>query len=94
MKKVIIACGSGVATSTLIASKVGEVLEKHGIQARVVQCSVNEVDGHVDGADLVVTSVGRLEVKGDVPIVLGLSYLTGMGTEATDAEIARILLEK
>ena len=90
--KIIVACGSGVATSTLIASKVEDILKKNNLKAQVIQCSLNEVDGYLKGATLVVTSMGRLKVK-DVPVVLALPYITGVGAEATDAEIERILLE-
>ena len=31
MKTIIIACGSGVATSTIISTKVKELLEKKGV---------------------------------------------------------------
>ena len=89
--KIIIACGSGVATSTLIASKVEDILKKHDIKAQVIQCSLNEVDGNLKNADLVVTSMGRLKVK-DVPVVLALNYITGIDAEKTDAEIEKILL--
>ena len=90
--KIIIACGSGVATSTMIASKVEDLLKKLGLKAQVIQCSLTEVEGYLDGATLVVTAMGRLEVKSDVPVVVALPYITGMGAEATDAEIERILL--
>ena len=93
--KIIIACGSGVATSTLIASKVEDLLKKNGLKAQVIQCSLTEVDGYLDGADLVVTAMGRLKVsRDDVPVVVALNYITGMGAEETDAEIERILLAK
>ena len=91
--KIIIACGSGVATSTLIASKVEDLLKKHNIKAQVIQCSLNEVDGLLKDATLVVTSMGKLTVKGDVQVIVALNYITGVGAEATDAEIERILLE-
>ena len=90
--KIIIACGSGVATSTMIASKVEDLLKKLGLKAQVIQCSLTEVEGYLDGATLVVTAMGRLEVKSDIPVVVALPYITGMGAEATDAEIERILL--
>ena len=90
--KIIIACGSGVATSTLIASKVEDILKKHDLKAQVIQCSLNEVEGNLKNATLVVTSMGRLTVE-DVPVVLALNYITGVGAEETDAAIEHILLE-
>ena len=92
--KIVIACGSGVATSTLIASKVEDIVKKLDIKAQIIQCSLNEVDGLLKDATLIVTSMGKLKVAADVPIVVALNYITGLGAEETDAEIERILLEK
>jgi len=89
--KILVACGSGVATSTLIAAKVEELLKKNKLKAQVVQCSLNEVEGNLKDADLVVTAMGRLKVK-DVPLIVALPYITGVGTEVTDAAIEKILL--
>ena len=91
--KIVIACGSGVATSTLFASKVEDILKRNNLKAQVIQCSLNEVDGFLKGATLVVTSMAKLKIKEDIPMVVALPYLTGVGAEATDAEIERILLE-
>ncbi|MDR0447981.1 MAG: PTS sugar transporter subunit IIB [Treponema sp.] len=91
--KIIIACGSGVATSTLIASKVEDIVKKNKLKAQIIQCSLNEVDGLAKDATLVVTSMGKLVLKCDVPLVVALPYITGVGAEACDAEIERILLE-
>jgi PTS system galactitol-specific IIB component len=91
--KIIVACGSGVATSTLIASKVEDILKKHDLKAQVIQCSLNEVDGYLKNATLVVTSMGKLKVNSDVPVIVALNYITGIGAEETDAAIEHILLE-
>ena len=91
--KIIVACGSGVATSTLIASKVDDILKKNNLKAQVIQCSLNEVDGLLKDATLIVTSMGRLKVEGNVPIVVALPYITGVGAEETDKAIERILLD-
>lgn len=90
--KIIIACGSGVATSTMIAAKVEDLLKKNDIKAQVIQCSLNEVNGHLKGATVIVTAMGRLEVNSDVPVVVALPYITGLNAEVTDAEIEKILL--
>jgi len=89
--KIIIACGSGVATSTMIASKVENLLKKNKIQAQVVQVSLNEVQGHLKDATMIVTAMGRMEVNSDVPVVVALPYITGIGTEVIDAQIEKIL---
>ena len=89
--KIVIACGSGVATSTMIAAKVDDLLERLNVKAQVVQISLNEVESHLNGATMIVTAMGRLEVDSDVPVVVALPYITGLGGETTDAEIEAII---
>lgn len=91
--KIVIACGSGVATSTVIAERVSELVKNNGFQARIVQCSMNEVDTQAQDATLIVTSLGKLKVSANVPIVVAFSYITGLGGEATDEKILEILRE-
>ena len=40
MKKVIVACGTGIATSTVVCVKIKEALAKANVQAEIVQCKV------------------------------------------------------
>lgn len=55
MKTIIIACGSGVATSTIISRKVKELLEKNHIQCNIIQTSIHTLDTYLNQADLVVS---------------------------------------
>ena len=89
--KIVIACGSGVATSTVIAERVQRVVKEAGFNAQIVQCGVNGVEAEAKDATLVVTSLGKLKVEADVPVVVAFSYITGMGGDATDAKIVEIL---
>ena len=43
MKKVVIACGAGLATSSMVKSKVEDILKKNGIQFKTIQCTLTEV---------------------------------------------------
>lgn len=90
MKTVIIACGAGVATSTIITHGVKNLLEENHIKHRLIQCSLNEVRSHVSEADLIVSS---MPLSGDygIPKVVGISFLTGMNQEKTKAEILSYL---
>lgn len=88
-KRVLVACGTGIATSTVVTLKIQEALKAHNIDADVIQCKVSEVPMKVDGADLVVTTT---EYKNDkVPVIRGLSFLTGIGMEKDLEKIVEIL---
>lgn len=89
--KIVIACGSGVATSTVIAERVAGLVKANGFKAQIVQCSMNEVESQAKDAALVVTSLGRLRISADVPLIVAFSYITGLGGDETDAKIVDIL---
>lgn len=87
MKRILFACGNGIVTSTMVAHKVTDYLEDHGVEVKYEQCKVQEVKAIADDFDLVVTS-GKFE-QGEVktPIIMAISLLTGIGEDATLQEI-------
>ena len=42
MKKIVVACGSGVATSTAVNSKIKDLLDSNGLAGtyHIVQCDI------------------------------------------------------
>ena len=78
-KKVLVACGTGIATSTVVTIKIQEALAKNNIDADVIQCKVSELALRANEADLVVTTTEYSNPK--VPVIRGLSFLTGIGME-------------
>lgn len=90
MKRIIIACGSGIATSTIISSRVTELLDKHGIQYTLVQCSLQEIDSYVSDSDLIITSMD-LQKTFPIPKITAISFLTSIGAEKTEEEILQAL---
>ncbi|WP_251554628.1 PTS sugar transporter subunit IIB [Neobacillus muris] len=86
MKTIIIACGAGVATSTIIVDRVNTLLRENNIQAKIIQCMIGDIDGHADSADVIVTSM-KLDKKYNAPVIMGLSFITGIGKEETEKEL-------
>ena len=90
MKTIIIACGSGIATSTLLADSVIEFCESNGISVRVIQCSISEIDSYEMMGDLIVSSTS-LSRSYSIPAVNGIGFITGMGLEEAQEEILKYL---
>jgi PTS system galactitol-specific IIB component len=90
LKTIIIACGAGVATSTIIVDRVDKILQEHNIKAKIIQCMLGDIDGHVSNADVIVTSM-KLEKKYNIPVVTGISFITGIGREETEKELLNYL---
>ena len=90
MQKIIISCGSGIATSTMAAVAVKGILESLNKDMAIIKCSVQEIQSHIDGAILIV-STAQVPFKTDIPVVSGVPFLTGVGKDKTIEEIKNIL---
>jgi len=92
MKKILVACGTGIATSTMAAKKLEAALEARGLgkEVSINQCKVAELPFKANEYDLiVVTSRVAQDIK--VPVVQGLPFLTGVGMDKTVDEIVEKL---
>lgn len=90
MKKIIVACGGAVATSTVAADAIRELCKENSIKAEVMQMRIIEIESNLDGVDLVVTTM-RIKPTFSVPYVNGMAFLTGINREATEQKILDIL---
>ncbi|MGY4690719.1 PTS sugar transporter subunit IIB [Salibacterium sp. K-3] len=85
-KRVLVACGTGIATSTVVNDAIETMCKNNDIEAEVIQCKISEISGYEDSADLLVTTT---VTKKDYPfpVINARSFLTGIGTEETEQEI-------
>lgn len=90
MKKIIVACGGAVATSTVVADALRDLCQANNIPAEVSQVRLIELNDKVDSADLVVTTM-RINPNFDTPYINGISFLTGIGKEKVEMDILNIL---
>ncbi|MBF7025336.1 PTS galactitol transporter subunit IIB [Staphylococcus kloosii] len=90
MKKVLVACGGAVATSTVAANKIKSLLKDNNIDASVEQCRVNELSSKANNVDLIVTTA-KVDRQYDVPVIHGIAYISGVGIDKTNEEILDVL---
>ncbi|MEO1772178.1 PTS sugar transporter subunit IIB [Candidatus Enterococcus ferrettii] len=81
MKRVIVACGSGVATSQTVASKVSRLLKDRGVDAYVEAVDLKSVDRYMDSSVAYIT-ITKTTKEYPIPVIDGIAFLTGMGQEA------------
>lgn len=91
MKKVLVACGNGIATSTVVAQKIRELCQDNNVDVDVTQCKLLEVESKADGYDLLVTTGMFRGGEVNVPVIGAISLLTGFGEEETLQEILTAL---
>lgn len=90
-KTVIVSCGTAIATSTVAAKAIEEACKAEGIAVITKQCKAAEIPVLLEqGADLIVTT-SQMRFDPGIPVVKGLAFLTGIGTEAIVKEILDIL---
>ncbi|EOH90958.1 PTS sugar transporter subunit IIB [Enterococcus pallens] len=89
MKRVIVACGTGMATSSMIAEKVRKVLDDNEVEYTLSQAQLSELDMYKE-ADLFVTAM-RVEEDYGVPMVVGTPFLVGIGEAEAAEKIIDIL---
>ncbi|EHI61814.1 MAG: PTS sugar transporter subunit IIB [Hungatella hathewayi] len=91
MKRLLVACGNGIATSTVVATKIREKCEENGVPVMVNQCKLMEVDSKADDYDLLVTTGKFTGGTVNIPVITAISLLTGIGEEATLNQIVEEL---
>ncbi|EOC0590997.1 PTS galactitol transporter subunit IIB [Cronobacter turicensis] len=91
-RKIIVACGGAVATSTMAAEEIKELCEAHHIKVDLVQCRVNEIETYMDGAALICTTAKVERTFGDIPVVHGMPFVSGVGIEALQQKILTVLM--
>lgn len=92
MKRILVACGTGIATSTMAAKKLEAALEARGLgkEVQIKQCTVAELPTKSPDFDLVIVTA-RVAQDIKVPVVQGLPFLTGVGIDKTVDEVVEKL---
>lgn len=85
-KNVIVACGGAVATSTVAADRIRQLLKDNGIDADVSQAQISGLDAVADQADLIVTTA-RVKKQYSAPVIHGIAFISGINLEKTEQQI-------
>ncbi|SER99171.1 PTS system, galactitol-specific IIB component [Propionibacterium cyclohexanicum] len=94
--KVLVACGAGIATSTVVMQKLEDLFKQNNIRVSLIQIKISEAAGRQQDADMLV-STSLLPTAYRIPAVVAMGYLTGLGKDKLDAKIidtAREILDK
>jgi PTS system galactitol-specific IIB component len=91
-KRILVACGTAIATSTVVARAIEEALSDRGIQVTTRQCKATEVPSLAQGMDLIVTTT-PIPANLGVPVIHTLAFLTGIGKEAVIEQIVKALTQ-
>lgn len=79
--RILVACGSGIATSTHVATVLKERLAERGHEVSTTQCRIQDLRSYLAGIDVIVVT-SALESDLGIPVINGVPFLTGIGAGA------------
>ncbi|CAM3568465.1 PTS galactitol transporter subunit IIB [Rouxiella silvae] len=91
MIHILVACGSGVATSTLAADEVKSVCEEYGItRYKIKKCSMSELISEIGDADIVLTT-NNYKGEIDKPYMNIMGFVTGINEDVLRKKLGVVL---
>ena len=89
---VLVACGSGVATSTVAQEAVKKICKEAGIPVKIVKSTMTEIPSKQDDVDviMVTTNYRRPVTK---PLIKVFGLISGIGEDEIKEEIINTLRE-
>lgn len=92
MKRILLACASGIATSTAVNHKLSCILDENGYKGKykVTQCKVQEV-AELSGSHDFCVATTNVEDEANCPVILGVALLTGRGQEAVVEQVLKLM---
>ena len=75
--KILVACGAGIATSTVVTDRVERLIKKHQIDAEVKQIKIAEAASQQHQADLIVSTT-ILPTTYQIPAIIATAYISGI----------------
>lgn len=92
-KKILVCCGTGIATSVQVANKLQRLLKERGINATMKECKAVEVPAQVSAfkPDAIVSTTVVKSPSPETKVYRGVAFLTGVGADKLADEIAEDL---
>jgi len=92
-KKILVICGTGIATSTVVVTKIREYLARQpGVPPVTFQ--QGKVMDIIRGSDAdVIVATTQVPASIKVPVVNAVPLLTGVGTQAVYDQLVKALTE-
>lgn len=92
MKKVIVACGGAVATSTMAAEEIKELCEDNNVDIEIVQCRVNEIDTYISDDVIFICTTAKVDrTFGELPLFHGMPFISGVGAEKLKEDMLAVI---
>lgn len=84
--KVLVACGAGIATSTVVLKKIEDLFARNNIDAQITQIKIAEAASLQDSNDILITTT-MLPTEYRIPAIKVMAFLTGINQAKVEQEI-------
>lgn len=85
-KRILVICGTGVATSTFVVQKIRAFCADNSLAATIAQGEVADLTSGRVSADFIIATT-HVPSSVTVPVINGLPLLTGIGEDAVHQQI-------
>ncbi|MEO6059981.1 MAG: PTS sugar transporter subunit IIB [Candidatus Limnocylindria bacterium] len=94
-KRIIVACGSGVASSTMVMSRLRDLCRQRHLDVEFEVVDFRSLPSHLARADIFVSIAPHGDNPGahGKPMLNGVPFLTGIGMEPVMDELERLVRE-
>ncbi len=93
-KNILVICALGYATSTMIKKNIIDYLENNDFRDwKVEAIGLNMSSGYVKDADIIVSSLELDQSEYEVPVINGVSLISGINAELTFDKIKEAILK-
>jgi PTS system galactitol-specific IIB component len=90
--RVLVACGTSIATATHVANSVKETAKAAGIDVDVAQCKAAEIKGKIQTfTPHVIVHTTPIPKDLGIPAFNGVPFLSGIGKDKLQADIVAAL---
>lgn len=94
MKKILVVCGNGIASSSIMLASLQDYLKKQGIKAELDKASLMTcTDDFFNSKDLIVSSTKINRSGINTPIIIGSGLLTGIDEDNVLERIKQEILK-
>ena len=91
-KLLLVICALGYATSTMIKKNIEDYFNEQGIEGWDIEAiGINQTSSYLKDAKLIVTSLELDSEEYNVPVINGVSLISGLNKEVTLAEISKAI---
>lgn len=91
--RLLIVCGSGIVTSTILEQRIREIAESEDLDITIRKIGISALNNWIGEADLVITTSRYIEDVPNVRIISGAPVISGIGEEKFVAEFVKAVKE-